>query len=197
MNPAFDIGANVGSVTKRLLHRYPSVWAFEPSPVTFPRLRERYEGHPDVRCFRLAFSSQSHLGHITNLRDGKLNSLSDAGDPVEIVTGDQFCTTHGVEEIPYLKIDTEGHDLEVLKGFKVLIEDRRVKLIEVECGMNPMNERHVPFADFVTFLEPRGYYIHQFTEQVSERGSDILRRANVLWTPGSPTARQRDRRRAV
>jgi FkbM family methyltransferase len=182
MNPAFDIGANVGSVTKRLLARYSSVWAFEPSPLTFARLRERYEGHPDVRCFRLAFSSARRFGHITNLRDGKLNSLSEKGDPVEIVTGDQFCSTHGVEIIPYLKIDTEGHDLEVLRGFDTMVVDHRIKRIEVEASMNAGNTRHVPVRAFMDHLEVRGYVMSRVTEQISERGSDRLRRANLIWT---------------
>ena len=50
----------------------------------------------------------------------------------DFVRGDEFFKQHVVKRISFLKIDTEGHDLKVLKGFSEMISHGRVDVIQFE-----------------------------------------------------------------
>ena len=104
-------------------------------------------------------------------------------ESVDIVTLDEFCHSKRIDQVNYLKIDTEGGDLEVLKGAVNMLTEQRIDLVEVETGMNPRNSRHVPFEAIKKFLESHGYFIFGIYEQVSEfpTGEPHLRRTNPLF----------------
>ena len=51
---------------------------------------------------------------------------------VECTTLDRFMKDAGIEMIDLLKIDTEGHDLSVLKGARQALHDRRIRMIQFE-----------------------------------------------------------------
>jgi len=82
---------------------------------------------------------------------------------MNIQTLDSFCKEYGIKHINYLKIDTEGYDLNVLKGADRLYSNKAVDFIEVEAGMNPRNKYHVSFIDLKSFLEAKGYLMFGFT----------------------------------
>ena len=56
-------------------------------------------------------------------------------ETVDIVTLDEFCQTKRIDQINYLKIDTEGGDLEVLKGAANMLTEQRIDFVEVEAGI--------------------------------------------------------------
>jgi len=104
-------------------------------------------------------------------------------ESVDLTTLDDYCDVNGVERINYLKIDTEGHDLEVLKGSVNMISERRIDLIEVEAGMNPSNLLHVPFETLKDYLESCSYVVFGIYEQAWETrtGEAHLRRINAVF----------------
>jgi hypothetical protein len=51
---------------------------------------------------------------------------------VEIRTGDTFCAEAGISAIDLLKIDTEGYDYYVLQGFKRMLREKRIRVIQFE-----------------------------------------------------------------
>ena len=51
---------------------------------------------------------------------------------VEIVSLDEFARSRGIEHIDLLKIDTEGAELDVLRGARELIEAGRVGAVQFE-----------------------------------------------------------------
>jgi hypothetical protein len=107
---------------------------------------------------------------------------------VKISTIDRICEDCGVDHIHLIKIDTEGLDMEVLKGAARMLEDNAIDLIQVEAGMNSTNQLHVPLREFMEYLEPKGYHLFRIYDQVSERtvskqscGGIILRRSNPVF----------------
>jgi hypothetical protein len=106
------------------------------------------------------------------------NRVGRSGD-VAMQTGDQFCAAHGIAAIDYLKVDTEGYDLKVCQGFRSMIERQAIALIQVECGINPDNSRHVPLAKFQNFLA--GYLLFRLYDQKVSRQKPRLRRANAVF----------------
>jgi hypothetical protein len=106
-----------------------------------------------------------------------------ATERVKIDTLDGFCARQGVDLIAYLKIDTEGHDLAVLRGSEGMLTGQQIDIVEVEAGMNRNNCFHVPFEAFDRFLGDRGYFLFGIYDQVSEFPSNApnLRRINALF----------------
>ena len=59
----------------------------------------------------------------------------------------QYASRHNIERIDLLKIDVEGHELDVLKGAKINPQGGRIKCIQFEFGRCNIDTR-VFFQDF-------------------------------------------------
>ena len=93
------------------------------------------------------------LGNRIVARDAVCHKIQS----VTTASGLQAAARLGVDRIDVLKIDTEGHDLEVVKGFGDMVRNKRIEFIQVECGFAPENTRHIPFEVFTDHLFPLGY----------------------------------------
>ena len=49
-------------------------------------------------------------------------------------TLDLFCEREAIPNIDFLKIDTEGNELDVLEGAKKLLSGGKIKIIQFEFG---------------------------------------------------------------
>jgi FkbM family methyltransferase len=76
---------------------------------------------------------------------------------VNVTTLDQFAAHHGVDLIHLLKIDTEGHELEVLKGASNLLRERRIRAIQFEFNETNIVSR-VFFKDFCEAIPNFTFY---------------------------------------
>jgi hypothetical protein len=54
--------------------------------------------------------------------------------PITVTTLDSFCEEHAIPRIDLLKIDTEGYELDVLKGARKMLERNHIGLIQFEFG---------------------------------------------------------------
>jgi FkbM family methyltransferase len=102
---------------------------------------------------------------------------------IKIETLNNFVSQNNVTHINYLKVDTEGFDLEVLKGASNLIAEKKIDFIETEVSMNPTNEFHVAFEDIKEFLLNQDYLIFGLYEQILDFKikKPLLRRSNVVF----------------
>ena len=64
-----------------------------------------------------------------------------------------------------MKIDVEGHELQVLKGARGLLAAQRIALIKAECAVDPNSDWHTPFFALCDFLLPLGYRLLGIYEQ--------------------------------
>ncbi len=192
----FDVGANTGQSARKYVNRFPAsrVFCFEPGRESFRRLQAAFAGCDNVRAFRLALGAESgrqrlvHAGSPTEYFVADASYRAHAQSPgdwedVDMTTLDRFCADRGIAHIDYLKIDTEGCDLQVLRGARLLLEQQGVDLVEVEAGMNPDNSVHVPFRDLQAQLEEHGYRIFGVYEQRNEYPTQEphLRRTNPVF----------------
>ncbi|HXZ87759.1 MAG TPA: FkbM family methyltransferase [Candidatus Binataceae bacterium] len=196
MKIIFDVGANTGQSAQSYLNKFPqaSLYCFEPVQSTFEKLQESLPAGANVSTFQIALGANTGTGEMVLEGDPDMHFLRgtcrevtvDAATRLETVnidTLDNFCATHNVGHIDYLKIDTEGADLDVLIGAQRMLAERRIDLVEVEAGMNPGNQRHVPFEKLKSFLESRNYYLFGIYEQVEEwrTNKPHLRRTNLVF----------------
>jgi FkbM family methyltransferase len=200
VDTVFDVGANVGQSAYSYLMNLPRamIYCFEPVTATHRQLEARLHGRENIRIFKLALGAEEGLGTMVLegqsdmffLRRGANEITACTDTPVEEVavqTLDGFCESQGVARINYLKIDTEGADLDVLKGAEAMLGDQRVDIIEAECGMNGRNTRHVALETLTRFLEERNYLLFGIYEQVHEWPTKApnLRRANPIFISDS------------
>lgn len=144
-----DVGANVGKYTLELSRVFPDakIFSFEPNRNTFEILRENVKDKSE--CINAGLGSEKKIGKIytyaDNITSSHASTYSDvfevfhAAENVisldfEMITIDDFCTQQGIEEIDLLKIDTEGNELEVLKGSKRMLTEEKIKIIQFEFG---------------------------------------------------------------
>src|SRR5208283_2752517 len=112
---------------------------------------------------QLALGSQDGFREILLARNSDVASfhevdyaaaqLTGATERVEVMRLDHFCERNMIREIDFLKIDTEGHDLEVLRGAEGLLSSKRVAAVFVETAFSAGNNQ-VRLAHFASFLEP-------------------------------------------
>jgi FkbM family methyltransferase len=195
----FDVGANVGQSALDFSRTFPdaTIWSFEPFEGPFREL-VRVTAGKDVRCFKLAFGSEPGSASVAPDRQSTDSSLLAPTQPgseerrelVQVTTLDRFTEEHAVAHIDLLKVDTEGFDLEVLKGAERCLRSHAVSFVEVEAGMNPENRKHVPFELLKSFLEERGYVLFAVYEQVPEwSGEARLRFANPVFVAADVASR--------
>ncbi len=72
--------------------------------------------------------------------------------------GDDFCKKLNIESIDFLKIDTEGNDFKVLKGFENKIKNNKIRLIQFEYGPFAIDSKDL-LKDFYVLLNQYGYII--------------------------------------
>jgi len=135
---ALDIGANVGAVSERLLQAGYEVYAFEPNPPVFEALQKNFAGKDRLHLFQLALGSANETADLHVAVDS--TGGNKYGDPTLFSS----LVAHPMpEDLPFtqtvpvlvrtleslrrsgeiparaglVKIDTEGFDLEVIRGF--------------------------------------------------------------------------------
>jgi FkbM family methyltransferase len=178
----FDVGANLGQSAAEYLRAYPhaDIHCFEPVADTAAKLAARFGNR--VRVHRIALSSSDGEGKMSlegssdTFRLVGATSADDSGETeaVPVQTLDSFCRAQAIDHISYLKIDTEGADLEVLRGASGMLKAGRIDLVQVEAGMNPGHDWHVPFETLKAQLESFGYHLFSVFEQTRN------------WYPGAP-----------
>ena len=169
-NPViFDIGANIGSMALRFAQRTPfvKVYAFEPTNFAYNKLMRNLSLNPElarritpVQVFLSDRSvSNSHMkaysswrvdGRVTDahpLHGGTIKSAAS----VPAVTIDDFCIENKVPRIDLIKIDTDGHELRVLKGARRTVA-RYVPYIIFELGIYVMQEMGIEFEQFYSYF---------------------------------------------
>lgn len=71
----------------------------------------------------------------------------------------RFCEESGIAHIGFLKIDTEGFELEVLLGAEEMMASSKISAIQFEFGSNYLDTPH-HFFDFWKVLSPK-YSVHR------------------------------------
>jgi hypothetical protein len=75
-----------------------------------------------------------------------------------MVDGDNYCKSRKVDSIDFLKIDTEGHEYQVLLGFKEMLTNKKIRIIQFEYGYANVLTKDL-LVDFYRLLGPLGYSI--------------------------------------
>jgi len=124
----FDVGAHDGEY----LH-----YSFEPQSASYERLRARFASDTRVALKKAAVGKEVGTAELYFDRDGEtIASLhrniilgQAVSETVRLTTVDQVCSEDAVDRIDVLKIDAEGHEMEVLLGASAMIAAGRISSV--------------------------------------------------------------------
>lgn len=177
----FDVGANIGQSAREFREAFPdsTIHAFEPIQLTYAQLADYASQDARTHAHRVALSRTNgdlHMisrGVSTGNRVTRNASAQDV-ETVRAVTGDTFCGEHNIGTIDFLKIDAEGHDLDVVLGFRDMLLGGKVKFVQVECGLSPANTVHVTYERISSLMFSFGFGLYGLFGLTPLRGTKNL-----------------------
>jgi FkbM family methyltransferase len=177
----FDVGANVGNWTQSLLeigvrlNRPIFVHAFEGCINTCLTLENNLEQsgfrqQTQVNNIVLSSSKGKQRFYSRGSNAGtnglyplrEVNSEEQTVVEVETETIDGYCVQNGIFHIDFLKVDTEGHDIEVLYGGNELFTAGAIDIAQFEYNHRWINSRHY-LRDAFDYFKPLGYELGKIT----------------------------------
>jgi FkbM family methyltransferase len=199
-----DVGAHLGNTVAETLRFQPRaiIHAIEPAGLTFAELSRRFIGKSQIQCHNLALGEVAGEAMITVFGTSSGNRIvreKPDGVDVEQVTvksGDEFARAAGMEHASFVKIDTEGFDLVVLRGFSDMLREQRIDALQVEVSMGPQNRKHVSLSAVQDYVSSQGYWLFKLYNQAHERKSPIARCADAVFiSTACITANKRKQRK--
>jgi FkbM family methyltransferase len=166
----FDVGANVGEFSVRAASLFPNstIHAFEIVPLTFETLVRNIDGLNNVIANPVGLSSDGNQVSI-NMGDEistatafKIEGMKYHDEYYhqsilcETIKASDYVRANSITKIDFLKIDVEGMDMQVIKGFEKEIS--LVRVIQFEYGIFNISS-HDLLADFCRYLEGYGFVV--------------------------------------
>lgn len=194
-----DIGANIGDTAGRLRaqFRHPTIYAFEPAPDVFDRLRARAAEWPDVRPIHAAVGERSGEAELRITADRLMSSVlpaSIAGRAfhgaaiaeesrvrVPMLSIDEWADREHIARVDALKIDVQGLELAVLQGARGTLTKRGVMAVNCEAQLTPEYDGAATFSEIDLFLRSCGFAVYQIHEVWSHGAEQRTTCLDALW----------------
>lgn len=160
-----DVGAHFGSSLKAFAESGWRVYAFEPDPSNRAKLLDLVGSLPNVTVDVRAISDRTteNVPFFVSKVSTGISGLSsfdpshEANGTVSTITLEKVYAEEKISSVDFLKIDTEGYDLFVLKGNPWGAVKPRVVLCEFE------DKKTVPlgytYHDLASYLMSQGYSV--------------------------------------
>ena len=185
----FDVGCNINPVpvhcgvlddfTQMSLARFYNATIVGVEPLYWQAYEEKWGNHSRVKLIKKALSDSTQkkimfsptAAHaLSTFYNRKV--FKDFPEPVSeievpCVTLDTLTEELNIQKIDYLKIDTEGAELVVLKGAKHNLENGNISYIQIEHG-GAYADAGFTFQDMVDFLKNYGY------DEITRTNEDVL-----------------------
>jgi len=171
-----DVGCRWGFAdTWEALGDRCNIVGFEPDRAECDRLRSHYGDRPWVRIVPHALGAVQGDATLYITREPACSSLYTPIDqvvdrhprlepqrlvrtePIELITMDDWCAANAFEHVDVIKLDTQGSELDILRGAKRTLES--VSVVQAEVEFNPMYEGQPLFGDVDRFLRDQGFVL--------------------------------------
>ena len=169
----FDVGANVGKTVQQFLADFPRtrLMAFEPDPHSYSKLSARIGSSARVQSFNIGLTDRAcrlrfdNSSPVSEIHAVAVDQTVETLPLIEFSTVDKVCDEYSVARIGLLKIDTEGHDLKVLRGATAMLTNKAIDVVFAECSLWPGNTTLVRFRDIEAEMTRYGYRFFGFYHQ--------------------------------
>jgi FkbM family methyltransferase len=169
-----DVGANTGQSIRRFRRYFedPEIHAFEPGAGAYAALRTAAAGLPNVHLVNGALGAQRATRTFIENERSTMSSLLEPGPAawgavkrrttVDLDTIDDYCGRTHISCIDVLKSDTQGYELEVLKGAGRMLAEQRIRLVYIELIFSRMYEGLPRFDHTYAYLADHGFELVSF-----------------------------------
>ena len=173
----FDVGAHKGEFIKTVkkLKNIEKIYSFEPQKKIYQKLNI-FSIENKIFCFNFALGNNNEIRNLKINKKTSTSTFSDInnlslwykiksfilrGSPkssfideekVNVMKLDDFCDDYKISNIDLLKIDTEGHEKQVLEGALNLIKEKKIKYILLEFHLSNMYSNY-SVNDLENFLD--------------------------------------------
>lgn len=153
----WDVGANAGiyaTLFSNLTGPGGRVFAFEPGPGSQQRLRAAVAALDNVTVMPVALGARKATVYLQQGLDalGATSQITNDGAAapgrvaVQQEAGDDLVSAAVVASPNVIKIDTEGHELEVLRGLEATLRNTTLRAVCVEVHFGLLEARNLPDA---------------------------------------------------
>ena len=173
-----DVGSHRGEYIIQLLKRFnvQKIYAFEPNPTIFKKLSKKVRNKKNIEIFNVGVGHlnekkilhQNIESSSSSIYPLNINSkyykkkfiilnflnLKKISKPIEIdlIKLEDFLNNKKIIKVDLLKIDTEGHEREVLEGASSMIREKKIKYILLEFHLSKMYQNY-DIKDLENFLD--------------------------------------------
>lgn len=185
-----DVGAHLGTMSFPVAQRNPEleVYAFEPNV----KLAAQTWGLlPNFKLLPFAVAETNGLAELyVNANEGSSSLLPfnpeglrrwigghlmkvQSKVPVPTIRLDSFMAWAGISKVDYLKIDTQGADLSVLKSAGQRIRDIKKIMLEVAITSVPLYEGATTRPEVIAYLEHYGFALKNAESQYYDQEQNL------------------------
>jgi len=176
-NVIFDVGGNVGIMSLFFAKQASKghVHSFEPTYYAIEKFKRNLQLNPEL--YKRITLKQSFVSSESSLKSDLVAYSSWPVVQTEEITHsihcgvakntenvpctslDDYAAREGINKVDLIKIDTDGHELNVLKGAKQILKNFRPKII-FEIGIYIMEEYNILFKDYDELFQKHHYALY-------------------------------------
>lgn len=154
---AIDAGAYKGEYSDALLKNFPNLRLiqFEPNPTTNAFLVKKFKNDKRVKTERIGLAAKSGKWNFVSASDFDASAHAIKTSPmgsfqIRTISLDKYLAQTKIKKVDWLKVDVEGLDFEVLKGFKKNVS--KTLIIQFEISLTSLGQAKL--LDFYELLHP-------------------------------------------
>lgn len=180
-----DVGAYRGNSIFSFKENFsnPYVYSFEPSKKNFNILRENCKRFSNYEIFNLGVSDINGIKKFNNNSWSETSSFIDLNDKgsknyfdnrfkylgknitestsnIETITIDLFLEKQNLDKVNILKIDTQGHEKNVLKGAQKSLKKNKIESIMIEIILDDYYKNQIHILDIEEYIINEGFYLY-------------------------------------
>ncbi len=196
----FDVGAHHGETALKFRSLFPNstVFAFEPFPETFRRLRANTAADDGIRTFDFGLSDRDGTQPFSSNTSSATNSLLETDQAGRHTWGDGVLETSArvdaqfrqldtvlatlqLRRIDLLKLDVQGSESLVMAGAKLATQARAIRLIYAEIITQPTYQGQPRLDEALAVFYRAGFDLFNIFDS-NHAADGRLRQFDALFT---------------
>jgi FkbM family methyltransferase len=177
VNTVFEVGAADGrdALSYAALFPHARIFAFEPVPASFQKLKEVVQKEQRISAINMAVSDTVGTAKFNLAEWNDASSLFSANKTgstfdeynqsrtniqVQTESIDHFCQAYKIDNINLLKMDAQGAEFDILNGAETMLKEGRIDLIYTEVNFMEIYKGAKSYDEIAGYLRKYGFHLH-------------------------------------